>query len=193
MNDELTSSFFVFCFCFFFWHQVFRSGLYNKVNPSWMWLYEFKFLLTKLETIRISVYSVTLTTLQHYHCYMWLVADMLDTAAAAAKWLQSCPTLCNPIEGSPPGSPVPGILQARTLEWVAISFSNAWKWKVKAKSFSRVQLLATPWTVAYQAPLSIGFSRQEYWSGLPLPFLMLDTIDKITSKNHRKFYCTELI
>ena len=91
------------------------------------------------------------------------------TAAAAAKSLQSSPTLCDPIDCSPPGSAVPGILQARTLEWVAISFSNAWKWKVKVKSLSRVQLLATPWTVAYQAPPSMGFSRQEYWSGVPLP------------------------
>ena len=90
-------------------------------------------------------------------------------AAAAAKLLQSCPTLCNPIDSSPPGSPVPGILQVRTLEWVAMSFSNAWKWKVKVKSLSRVQLLATPWTIAYWAPPSMGFSRQEYWSGLPLP------------------------
>ena len=78
-------------------------------------------------------------------------------AAAAAKWLQSCPTLCDPIDSSPPGSPVPGILQARTLEWVAISFSNAWKWKVKVKSLSRVRLLGTPWTAAYQAPLSMEF------------------------------------
>ena len=84
-----------------------------------------------------------------------------------AKSLQSCPTLCNPIDGSPPGSPVPEILQARTLEWVAISFSNAWKWKVKVKSLSRVRLLATPWTAAYQAPPPMGFSRQEYWSGVP--------------------------
>ena len=88
--------------------------------------------------------------------------------AAAAKSLQSCPTLCDPIDGSPPGSLVPGILQAKTLEWVAISFSNAWKWKVKVKSLSRVRLLATPWTAAYQAPPSMGFSRQEYWSGVPL-------------------------
>ena len=92
-------------------------------------------------------------------------------AAAAARSLQSCLTLCNPINSSPPGSPVPGILQAGTLEWVAISFSNAWKWKVKVKSFSRVWLLATPWTKAYQVPLSMGFSRQEYWSGVPLPSL----------------------
>ena len=89
--------------------------------------------------------------------------------SAAAKSLQSCPTLCDPIDGSPAGSLVPGVLQARTLEWVAISFSNAWKRKVKVKSLSCVQLLATPWTAAYQAPLSMGFSRQEYWNGVPLP------------------------
>ena len=77
--------------------------------------------------------------------------------------------LCDPIDSSPPGSSVPGILQARTLEQVAISLSNAWKWKVKVKSLSHVRLLATPWTAVYQAPLSMGFSRQEYWSGLPLP------------------------
>ena len=89
--------------------------------------------------------------------------------AAAAKLLQSSLTLCNPIDGCPPGSPVPGILQERPLEWVAISFSNAWKWKVKGKMLSRIRLLATPWTAAHQAPPSIGFSRQEYWSELPLP------------------------
>ena len=86
-----------------------------------------------------------------------------------AKSLQSCPTLCDPIDGSLPGSPIPGILQARTLEWVAISFSNAWKGNVKVKSLSCVWLLATPWTAAYHAPLSMGFSREEYWSGVPLP------------------------
>ena len=90
-------------------------------------------------------------------------------AAAAAKLLQLCPTLCDPIDSSPPGSPVPGILQAKTLKWVAISFSNTWKWKVKVKSLSRVRLLGTPWTAAYQAPPSMGPSRQEFWSGLPLP------------------------
>ena len=94
---------------------------------------------------------------------------MQSAAAAAAKSFQSCLTLCNPIDGSPPGSAIPGILQTRTLEWVAISFSNAWKWKVKVKSLSHVPLLATPWTAAYQAPPSMGFSRQEYWSGVPLP------------------------
>ena len=90
-------------------------------------------------------------------------------ASAAAKSLQLGPILCDPTDGSPQGSAIPVILQARTLEWVAISFSNAWKWKVKVKSLSRVRLFSTPWTAAYQAPLSVGFSRQEYWSGLPLP------------------------
>ena len=85
-----------------------------------------------------------------------------------AKSLQLCLTLCDPIDGSPPGCPIPAILQARTLEWVAISFSNAWKWKVKVKSFSHVRPSATPWTAAFQDPPSMGFSRQEYWSGVPL-------------------------
>ena len=83
-----------------------------------------------------------------------------------AKSLQSCPTLCDPIDSSQPGSPIPGILQARTLEWVAISFSNAWKWKVKVKSLSCIWPSVTPWT-----PPSMGFSRQAYWSGVPLPSL----------------------
>ena len=106
--------------------------------------------------------------------YHHLILELCWYAAAtAAKSLQSCPTVCNPIDGSPPDSPIPGILQARTLEWVAISFSNAWRWKVKVKSLSHVWLVATPWTEAYQAPLSMGFSRQEYWSGVPLPSPML--------------------
>ena len=95
-----------------------------------------------------------------------------SSSAAAAKSLQLCPTLCDPIDSSPPGSPVPGILQARTLEWVAIFFSNAWKWKVKGKSLSHVRLLATPWAATYQAPPSMGFSRQECWSGLQSPSLL---------------------
>ena len=90
-----------------------------------------------------------------------------ETAAAAARSLQLCPNLCDPIDSSPAGSPIPGILQPRTPEWVAISFSNAWKWKVKVKLLSRV------WLLAYQAPPSMGFSRQEYWSGVPWPFLKL--------------------
>ena len=103
----------------------------------------------------------------HKHC----LGSPVNTHCphAASKSLQSCPTLCDPIDSSPPGSPIPGILKTRTLEWVAISFSNAWKWKVKVKSFSRIQLLEIPWTAAYQAPPSMGFSRQEYWSGVPLP------------------------
>ena len=91
-----------------------------------------------------------------------------SSSSAAAKSLQLCSSLCDPTDSSPPDSPIPGILQARTLEWVAISFSNAWKWKVKVKSLSRVRPFATPWTAAYQSPLSMGFSRQEYWSGVPL-------------------------
>ena len=106
---------------------------------------------------------------------------VMFSAAAAAKSLQSCPTLCDPIDGSPPGSAVLGILQARTLEWVAIYFSNAWKWKMKVKSFSRVRLFVTPWTAAYQATPSMGFSRQEYWSGVPLPSPLLLSRAHLTS------------
>ena len=102
---------------------------------------------------------------------IWQTFEYICIAAAAAKSLQSCPTLCDHRDGSPPGSAVPGILQARTLEWVAISFSNAWKWKVKVKSLSRLRLLAIPWTAAQQSPPSMGFSRQEYWSGVPSPSL----------------------
>ena len=94
--------------------------------------------------------------------------------------------LCVTPDGSPPGSPVPGILQARTLEWVAISFPNAWKWKVKVKSLNRVRLLATPWTAAYQAPQSVGFSRQEYWSGVPLLSLSGSTRQRL------KYLCWEI-
>ena len=100
---------------------------------------------------------------------LWKQEEKMHFVLIAAKSRQSCPTLCDPIDGSSPGSPVPGILQARTLEWVAISFSNAWKWKETVKSLSRVRLFMTPWTAAYQAPTSMGFSRQEYWSGLTLP------------------------
>ena len=102
-------------------------------------------------------------------CNNWNPAQRKNAAAAAAKSLKSCPTLWDPIDGSPLGSSISGILQARILEWVAISFSNAWKWKVKVKSLSRARLFSTPWTAADQAPPSMGFSRQEYWSGLPLP------------------------
>ena len=110
--------------------------------------------------IHLSLFSLTKVIYVHY---LWI------NAAAAAKSLQSCPTLCDPTDGSSPDSPIPGILQARTLEGVVISFSSAWKWKVKVKLLSRVQFFATPWTAAHQAPASMGFSRQEYWSGVPLP------------------------
>ena len=92
------------------------------------------------------------------HCLLIMMErNIYLSICAAAKSLQLCPTLCDPKDSSPPGSAVPGILQARTLEWVAISFSNAWKWKVKVKLLSRSRLLATPWTAAYQAPLSMDF------------------------------------
>ena len=112
--------------------------------------------------------KIALSLIQQQQTLLWLLVVLVCrfAATAAAKSLQSCPTLCDPRDGSPPGSPIPGILQARTLEWVAISSSNAWKWKVKVKSISHVQVPATPWTAAHQAPLSMGLSRQEYWSGV---------------------------
>ena len=119
---------------------------------------------------------------KHFHS----VLKRIVRYAATAKSLQSCPTLCDAIDGSPPGSPVPGILQARTLEWVAISFSNSWKWRVKGKSLSRGRLLATPWTAAYQAPPSMGFSRQEYWSGVPSPSLTYIYTHKQSQNNPTK-------
>ena len=107
-----------------------------------------------------------------------LNADFLNSSLEV-KWsevAQSCPNLCDPMDCSLPGFSAHGIFQARVLEWVAISFSSAWKWKwshstspSEVKSLSRVWLFATPWTVAYQAPLSMGFSRQYRWSGLPFP------------------------
>ena len=116
------------------------------------------------------------TQLSEFHfTYQWLsyficcLFTLILSAAAAAKSLQSCLTLCDPIDGNPPGCPVPGILQARTLEWVAISFSKVWKWKVKVKSLSRARLLETPWTAAHPASPFMRFSRHEYWSGVPLP------------------------
>ena len=134
--------------------------------------------------------------------YNWTYNTMLvpvtqHAAAAAAKSLQLCPTLCDPTDGSPRGSPVPGILQARTPEWVAISFSNAWKWKVKVKSLSRVWLLATPWTAAYQAPPSMGFARQEYWSRVLLLSLVTQHSDSIflcfSKCHHKSSYHTKIL
>ena len=138
-----------------------------------LWFYKIRFVLFLGSTYKW--YHTVLCCIFFFH--FWLISLSIIpsrfihviTATATAKSLQSCPTLWDPIDGSPPGSPVPGILQARTVEWVAISFSNAWKWKVKVKSLSRVWPSATPWTVAFQAPPSMGFSIQEYWSGVPLP------------------------
>ena len=110
-------------------------------------------------------------------------SSIFSTAtAAAAKSLQSCPTLCDPIDSSPPGSPVPRILQARSLEWGAIAFSNAWKWKVKVRLLSHVRLFATAWTAAYQAPPSMGFSRQG-WGAIAFSDLQHSTL-----KNHSSYY-----
>ena len=125
----------------------------------------------KLDKNRQRAYSQLSSDGAYIHSHHPDSSNDSFSAAATAKLLQSCPTLCDPMDGSPPGSPGLGILQARTLEWVAISFSSAWKWKVKGKLLSRVWLLATPWTAAYQAPPSTGFSRQEYWSGVPVPSL----------------------
>ena len=102
-----------------------------------------------------------------------LAGKFLTTAAA--KSLQSCRILCDPIDGSPWGSPVPGILQARALVWVAISFTNTWKLKVKVKLLSHIWILATLWTAAFQAPLSMGFSRQEYWRRFAIDSSILTT------------------
>ena len=121
----------------------------------------------KIKELLRTVFSFYKLAKVHFLCLLWW--EFLKGVAAAVKSLQSCPTLCDPIDGSPPGSPILGILQARTLEWVAISFSNAWMWKMKVKLLSYAWLFVTPWIVAHQAPLSMRFSRQEYWSGLPFP------------------------
>ena len=130
--------------------------------------HEYCYYILKCKLIEIYSFNKYTWLRCTYFCFLNIGSH---AAAATAKSLQSCPTLWDPRDGSPPGSLVPGILQERTLEWVAISFSNAWKWKVKVKLLSHVRLLATPWTAAYQAPPSMGFARQEYWSGLPLPSL----------------------
>ena len=150
---------------------------YFDVHFLFLWSSGGNIFLRKKKLLFVSGFSLAEKTNlkkfgeQYYLRNNSIYIDMLYVAAAA-KLLQLCPTLCDPIDGSPSGSPIPGILQARTLEWVAISFSNAWKWKVKGKSLSRVRLLATPWTAAHQASPPMGFSRQEYWSGLPLPSVL---------------------
>ena len=164
--------------------HYFHSILQDKCNyfhfPKWkLNVIQFNSLHSQLARGKFEIWTWIYLDPKSMSCIYWFHSHKTlsslpfkftsTAAAAAAKSLQSCPTLCNPIDDSPLGSPVPGILQERILEWVAISFSNAWKWKVKVKSLSCVPPLATPWTAAYQAPPSMGFSRQEYWSGLPLP------------------------
>ena len=171
-------------FFFFFLYFIFVSLINICLDVFLLGFILFGTLKSMSQRSRIKMgcieplYSICcLVTLESWEeCELWSPFHnrngfCVSYAAAAAKLLQSCPTVCDPIDGSPPGSPVPRILQARTLEWVAISFSSAWKWKVEVKSLSRVQLLVTSWTATYQAPLSMGFSRQEYWSGVPLPSL----------------------
>ena len=144
----------------------------HRLEPTWL-LYSWDSLARILERVAIPFFrgssqprdQTLVSCITGGFFTIWATREAL---VAATKSLQSCLTLCDPTDGSPPGSPISGILQARTQEWVAVSFSNAWKWKVKVKPLSHVRLLATPWTAAYQAP-PMGFSRQEYWSGLPLP------------------------
>ena len=146
-------------------YDVFSSNI-SSFPPKTICLVHIIFHLIKMSCQNFPDWYNYSTFLGLHSVYFYLLPF---AAAAAAKLLQLYLTLCDPTDGSPPGFPIPGILQARTLEWVAIAFSNAWKWKVKVKSLSHVWLLATPWTAAYQAPLPMGFSRQEYWSGVPLP------------------------
>ena len=170
-------------------HRVHSPPPHCPSTPPHMYQY----VSTSKELIRLSGFSVLLFIQQKMvtrgplyrwtkkcsflHYYWGIIAlQCCISFCSTMKWitvtvksLQSCPTLCDPTDGSPPGSPVPGILQARTLEWVAISLSNAWKWKVKVKLLSGVRLFVTPWTAAHQPPPSMGFSRPEYWSGVPLP------------------------
>ena len=149
-----------------------KGFIFSKWENNWKHEYIYKYLLLKYsweEYAKLNgEFGNSLSKLIIWMMtWIWLLFDVDNAAAAAAKSFQLCPTLYKPIDNSPPGSTIPGILQGRTLEWVAISSSNAWKWKVKVKSLSRVQLFKIPWTEAYHAPPSMGFSRQEYWSGLP--------------------------
>ena len=162
-----------------FFSHLSQSCNFKRISPL------FKFLYTNFY-INIYYFVYGSSTVLNWHLFLNRQAPKLRTKAvssfkgatfpcftlmpaAVAKSLQSCPTLCNPIDSSPPGSPVPGILQKRTLEWVAIYFPNAWKWKVKVKSLGCVWPSVTPWTADHQVPPSMGFSKQEYWSGVPLP------------------------
>ena len=147
--------------------QIKKQHLKSTFSPcSWTLSKSLKRLLKLYETLPLETFWRIWSHVPYICLYTYALT--YTSVAAAAKSLQLCPTLCDPIDGSPLGTSVPGILQARTLEWIAISFSNAWKWKVKVKSLSCAWLLATPWTAAYQALPSMGFSRQEYWSRVPL-------------------------
>ena len=139
----------------------------------------------KINALALWILTCLIDTLGIYSIIPLISFTYMFAAAAVAKSLQSCPTLWDPMDCSPSGFSIHGILQARTLEWVAISFSNAWKWKVKVKSLSRVWLLATPWTAAYQAPPSMGFPGQQYWSGAPLPSLTYMFIYTQNSKSNK--------
>ena len=155
------------------------SGSRWVITPSWLSeslksfsysspVYSCHLFLISSASVRSTV-SVLYCAHLCLKCSLGISNFLEEISAATAKSLQSCPTLCDPIDCSSPGSPVPGILQARTLGWVAIFFSSAWKWRVKVKLFSCVRPSVTLWTAAHQAPLPMGFSRQEYWSGVPLP------------------------
>ena len=160
------------CFCFywdthvfiFFFHainvihhivlDILNHSQFPGIHSTWSWWMIF---------LCDAVFHLLVFYWEYLHLYL---SGMLLLLLLSCF---SCVRLCDPIDSSPPGSPVLGILQARTLEWIAVSLSNAWKWKVKVKSLRLVWLLATPWTAAHQAPPYMGFSRQEYWSGVPLP------------------------
>ena len=152
--------------------RVLSAGPQSEVGELWSAFIDTILLCQEEEAAKFETVSKISTSAQDPKAHV-LFHDLLQSRHLLLLLLLSCfsrvPTQCDPIDSSPPGCPVPGILQARTLEWVAIAFSNAWKWKVKVKSLSHVQISATPWTADYQAPPSMGFSRQEYWSGLPLP------------------------
>ena len=152
---------FLFSFAFHF------SSFLRQPFCHFAFLFLGKVLITVSCTmLRTSIHSSS-STLSDIIPWIYLSLPLYNHSESEVA--QSCPTLSDLMDCSLPGSSIHGIFQAIVLEWVAISFSNAWKWKVKVKSLTQVQLLATSWTAAYQAPQSMGFSRQEYWSGVPLP------------------------